>query len=132
MMLLLKTHENHVDGVRKHRKHASDDCPNYIRNGDWLLIQVTYGSTAYPIHRVKYAMRFVDCHEDIQGESDIIWGRHWQRIIQRCDLRILRHPFDIDNIKVSSKHYGQGVIRFAYIDPADEAAILEGGFLEPA
>jgi hypothetical protein len=48
------------------------------------------------------------------------------------DFRILRRPFDIERIRVSTANYGQGVIRFAYVDTADEKAILEGNMLEGA
>lgn len=39
-------------------------------------------------------------------------------------------PFDIEKVKVSDTNYGQGVIRFAYVAPADEQAIIAGGYSE--
>lgn len=131
-MLLLKTHEQHVAGVRKNRKHATDGRPLDLRPGDDLLVQVTYGSLVDPTHRVKYAMKYVRCYEDRGGESKLIWGHQWRYIIEGRDLCILRHPFDIDKVKVSNKNYGQGVIRFAYIDSTDEEEIRRLGLLECA
>jgi hypothetical protein len=129
MMLLLKTDDLHFDGVRRHRKHATDGIPQALSAGDTLLIQVTYSSMAVPTSRVKAAMTFVRCYEDGTGECKSIWGRNWRYIIEGKDWCTLRKPFDVDDVKVSSKNYGQGVIRFAYIDPADEAEIRRRGLL---
>ncbi len=123
MMLLLKTDESHVDGVRIHRKHATDGVPRGVRPGDSLLVQVTYTSMRVPLHRVKYAMTFVRCYEDTTGESLRIWGHKWRYIIEGAAFCMLRHPFDIETVQVSRKNYGRGVIRFAYVDEADEAEI---------
>jgi hypothetical protein len=129
MMLLLKTDDQHVVGVRRHAKHATDGEPRELRAGDTLLVQVTYASMAAPVSRVRYAMTFVRCYEDRAGESKNIWQHQWRYIIEGKNLCTLRHPFDIDDVKVSSKNYGQGVIRFAYVDPADEAEIRRRGHL---
>lgn len=131
-MLLLKTREEHMSGVRRSRKHATDAAPQDVNRGDFLLVQVTSGPPGNETHRVKYAMRFVRCYEDLGGECMEIWGDSWRYIIEGDDFRILRRPFDIEDIQVSTKNYGQGVIRFAYVDPADEAVITEGNLLAGA
>lgn len=131
-MLLLKTHAKHMAGVRRYRKHATDGRPRDVDRGDWLLIQVTSGAAGNQVRRIRYAMRYADCYPDQDGESERIWGTHWTYIVRGVDFRILRHPFDIEQIQVSAANYGQGVIRFAYVDPADEAEIIRRGLLEPA
>lgn len=132
MMLLLKTRQGHMTGVRRNRKHATDAVPQHLQPGDFLLVQVTSGPPGNETHRVKYAMRFVECYEDSEGESLRIWGQQWRYIIAGDDFRLLRCPFDIEDVRVSEANYGQGVIRFAYIAPADEAEILRRGLLETA
>jgi hypothetical protein len=131
-MLLLKTRQQHMDAVRRSHKHASDVCPKKIGRGDWLLIQVTSGAAGNETHRVKYAMQFLRCYPDTAGESFRLFGYSWQYIIEGDAFRILRHPFDIETIKVSSTNYGQGVIRFAYVHPADASAIIKKELLTPA
>lgn len=112
-MLLLKTDDRNITGVRKYAKHATDDCPRDLVPGDLLLVQVTYASMTVPVSRVKYRMEFVRCYEDTAGESRKIWGHSWRYIIEGKNFCTLRYPFDIDSVRVSRKNYGQGVIRYA-------------------
>ncbi len=58
------------------------------------------------------------------GDRKRIWGRQWKYIVRGSEFRILRKPFDIEDVQVSSDNYGQGVIRFAYVHPDDETEIL--------
>ena len=129
-MLLLKTHQDHMAGVRKNRKHATDAEPRYVKHGDFLLVQVTSGPPGNEVHRVRYAMRFDSCYEDKRGESQTIWGHQWRFIISGYDFRLLRRPFDIEDVKVTNTNYGQGAIRFVYVHPKDEEAIVAGGYLD--
>lgn len=131
-MLLLKTREEHMDAVRRSRQHATDAEPRDVKIGDFLLIQITAGPPGNETHRVKYAMRFARSEPDKAGESRRIFGHQWQFLISGSEFRILRRPFDIEDIQVSGKNYGQGVIRFAYVDPLDEAEILRRGLLAGA
>ena len=131
-MLLLKTNESHMTGVRRNRAHASDGIPRGAKRGDWLLVQVTSGPPGNETHRVKYAMRFVSCEEDRTGESKRIWGHQWKYLIRGDEFRILRRPFDVEKVQVSTANYGQGVIRFAYVHPDDETEILQNDLLAGA
>jgi len=65
-----------------------------------------------------------------RGETRKIWGHSWRFIIEGKDFCTLRYPFDIDSVKVSKKNYGAGVIQYAYIDPADDAQIRAGPYLQ--
>ena len=131
-MLLLKTREEHMAGVRKNRMHATDAAPQRVSHGDWLLVQVTSGPPTNEVRRVKYAMRFDECYRDEARDSERIWGHRWEFIVRGYDFRILRRPFDIEQLQVSNANYGQGVIRFAYIHPDDEREILARQLLEAA
>lgn len=130
--ILLKTSEEHVQGVRRHALHATDAPPRNLRTGDLILIQVTYNSAANRTSRVRYKMTFVDCYRDTTGESKSIWGKRWEYIIEGKDLCSLRHPFDIEAVNVSGKNYGRGVIKYAYLTPQELAEIERRGWLECA
>jgi hypothetical protein len=129
-MILLKTREEHMQQVRRHRKHASDVQPRGIKIGDWMLIQVTQGRKGNEVRRVRYAMRLAAMPYVDEAECEELFGQAWKFIIPGKDFCVLRRGFDIDDVKVSNKNYGQGVIRFAYIEPADEAVILNDRLLE--
>lgn len=129
MILLLKTDDRHVEGVRKHAKHASDGIPHRISKGDLLLIQVTYLSRRTPVATIRYSMEFVRCYEDLDNESDAIWKRHWRYIIEGKDLKMLRRPFDIRRYQQSSKDYSSAE-RYAYVEPEDEAELRRREILE--
>ena len=130
--LLLKTDEKHVEGVRRNAKHATEACPRELVEGDLILIQVTYKASGVSVCRVRYVMEFVECYEDKYGESERIWGRHWHHIIEGRNFHQLRRPFDIDELQVSTKNYGRGVIKYAYIRDEDMKRIIALGHLEPA
>lgn len=130
-MVLLKTDFKHLRGVREHSKHATDGVLTELRSDGTLLIQVTALSSRTAAPMVEYAMTYVGCYRDHKGESKAIWGHQWEYIIQGYGIYPVRRPFDIRRVKVSSKNYGQGAIRFAYVVPEDAKAIREGGWLEP-
>lgn len=130
--LLLKTSEEHVHGVRRNAKHATDAVPRELKPGDLILIQVTYSSTANRTSRVRYKMTYVGCYRDTRGESKTIWGKQWDYIIEGRDLCQLFHPFDIDTVNKSGKNYGRGVIKYAYVDSRDLAEAERRGYLSCA
>jgi hypothetical protein len=119
-----------MDAVRKYRKHATDACPERLVKHAWVLIQVTTGKPGNETHRVRYAMRFGASRLDTANETVKLFGRKWRYFIEGTGFRILRHPFDIDDVKTSSTNYGQGAIRFVYVEKEDENAILSKGLLD--
>jgi hypothetical protein len=129
-MILLKTRQEHMDAVRRNRKHASDACPERLTVGEWILIQVTAGRPGNETHRVRYAMRFSRCRRDLTEETLRLFGQKWRYLIEGIEFRVLRHPFDIEKVKVSTANYGQGAIRFAYVDKADADAIAARNLLD--
>ena len=124
MMLLLKTDDKNVEAVRKNAKHATDGVPHEVRPGDTLLIQVTYSSMdgtdvqRPPRHGVCELLRGCRTRERYALGAPLEVHHQGGR-----NLYQLRPPFDIEKVKVSKKNYGKGVIRYAYVDPADEAVI---------
>ncbi len=106
-ILLLKTDDRNISGVRKHSKHATDGIPKELRVGDLLLVQVTYASMTVPVSRVRYRMTFVRCYEDAAGESYKIWGHRWRYIIEGKYFCTLRYPFDLDSLKCLTRTMGR-------------------------
>ena len=131
-MLLLKTRAEHMDGVRRQRMHATDAAPRHVGVGDWLLVQVTYGKQGNEAHRVRYAMRFAACTRDDEQLSFRIWGQTWKYLIRGTDFRLLKRPFDIEQVQVSGANYGRGAVRYAYVEPVDAAEIVRRGLLDGA
>jgi len=76
-------------------------------------------------------MKFVRFYLDSEKESTKIWGEQWRYIIECSDLCILRRPFDIAQVQVTSKDYGAAV-RYVYVDPADQDVLRKQGYLDCA
>jgi hypothetical protein len=74
-------------------------------------------------------MKFVRHYRDAKNESFTIWGERWPYIIECSDLCILKRPFDIARVQVSSKDYGAAV-RYVYVEPADETVLRTKGYLD--
>ncbi len=76
-------------------------------------------------------MKYLRHYLDTANESIRIWGERWRYIIECSDLCVLRRPFDIAKIQVSSKDYGAAV-RYVYVEPEDEKALRAKGYLDCA
>ncbi len=129
-LLLLKTDAKHLLGVKKHSKHATEAIPKDVTPGDLLLIQVTALTSRTRAPMVEYAMTFVRCYEDRENESDAIWGRHWQYIIEGSDFYKLRKPFNVRRMLPNTLNVNAAV-KYAYINPTDAAELERRGSLEP-
>jgi 5-methylcytosine-specific restriction protein A len=130
-MLLLKTDRSTLTQVTSSMKHATDPAPK-VRKGAILLLHQNLAGLARGEKPIQYAMEFLQCYADENNESEKLWGRHWRHIIEASRCWRLATPFDITAIKVSSKNYGRGVIRFAYVDTLDAEVIVKNGFLNEA
>jgi 5-methylcytosine-specific restriction protein A len=130
-MLLLKTDRSTLAQVTQSKKHATDPKPN-IKEGAILLLHQNLNGLSPGEKPIRFAMRYLRCYHDTENESDRLWGRHWKHIIEASECWELAKPFDISDIKVSSKNYGQGVIRYAYVHPADAEIIVKNGYLTKA
>ena len=130
-MIIVKTTSLHSHGVRRNRKYATDDPPIELSPGDDVLVQVTVATTPPGQHTVRYRMRFVRYYLDEKNESLAIWGERWRYIIECSDLCVLKRPFDIARVQVSSKDYGAAV-RYVYVQPEDERVLHAKGYLDCA
>ena len=122
-MILFKNKAETMEGVLKEAKHATDAKPSYATPGEIILISQTKETLRPGQKPIRWIMNFVSCEEDINNESDRIWGRHWRYIINCENVRPVE-PFDIDEIKISSKHYGAAQMH-AKVRPEDEEIILD-------
>jgi 5-methylcytosine-specific restriction protein A len=121
-MILFKNSADTMDGVLKNAMHATDGRPQNIDKGDIILISQTKSTLLLGQKPIRWIMNFVSCEFDKNNESDKIWGRHWVYIIRGENVRPVE-PFDIDEIKVTSKDYGS-VQTHCSVEPEDEEVIL--------
>jgi 5-methylcytosine-specific restriction enzyme A len=73
-------------------------------------------------------MTYIRSYEDLDHESDKIWGHHWQYIIEGTDVRILKRPFNMQDIQITDTNYGQGG-PIVYVDQRDELVLAINGYL---
>ena len=130
-MIIVKTTSLHSDGVRRNRKYATDDPPTELSPGDDVLVQVTITTNPPGQHAIRYRMKFVRYYLDAKKESFAIWGEQWRYIIECSELCVLKRPFDIARVQVSSKDYGAAV-RYAYVEREDEQVLRDKGYLDCA
>lgn len=122
-MLLFKNSAKTMGGVLNNAKHATDGKPHHVKPGDIILIAQTK-STLLPGQKpIRWIMNFVSCEADVNNLSDKIWGKHWRYIINGNNVRPIE-PFDINEIKVTSKNY-DATMTFATIEPEDEEEVLK-------
>ena len=122
-MLLIKTSAGTLRNVLLNVKHAVHGRPSNVRTGDLILVSQTKDTLARGQLPIRWVMEYVRTYEDLGGESDALWGRHWRYIIEARNVRNVE-PFNIDDIRVTTKVY-RDVQTFGLVEPEDEAAVLE-------
>src|SRR5438128_2779985 len=87
--------------------------------------------TLYSPGRNPSATRWSLCGpiRDANGESQRIWGKQWEYIIEGRNLIELRSPFDLDEVKASAFNY-KGAQWLAYVRTEDVDAINRRRLLE--
>lgn len=120
-MLLLKTSAETLPGVLGNAKHASFTRPN-AEPGDLILIAQTKGTLKPGQKSIRHVMTFVACYEDIDNESDHIWGKRWTYIIEGRDVQAIK-PFNLEDIQISDHKYGP-IMTHGRLKDEDEAAVL--------
>jgi len=128
-MLVVRTHASTLPNVVKHAKHALDALPRDLRRGDLILIAQTRDTLSPGQKAIRFVMEFKRAYPDRGGESKRIWGKQWRFIIEGTGCRCLRRPFDLRDICISGRDYGQGG-PYMYVDPRDEAVLQAEGYLE--
>jgi|SRR5665647_710872 len=121
-MLLFKNSAKTMEGVLNNAKHATDGKPHHVKPGDIILIVQTK-STLLPGQKpIRWIMNYVSCVEDVNNLSDKTWGKHWRYIINGENVRSVE-PFDINEIKITSKNY-DAVQTYSIVEPEDEEKVL--------
>jgi 5-methylcytosine-specific restriction enzyme A len=122
-MRLFKNHATTLEGVIRNQKHASYNNLQ-LENGELILIQQTVNSLRFQSQKtIRWIMEYVETYEDVNNESDEIWGQHWNYIIRGENLRPVE-GFNISDIQVTNKNYGPA-IKPAEIEAEDEIEILK-------
>lgn len=101
-MLLFKNSAATMEGVLRNAKHATDGMPHHVKPGDIILIAQTKNTLLPGQKPIRWIMDFVSCEEDVNNQSDKIWGKHWRYIINGNNVRSVE-PFDIKDIKLLPK-----------------------------
>ena len=127
--VILKTQWRQYRNVLRFAKHATDKPPIFIGPGAVILIHCeAQGQTIPP--RVTHAMDCVRIYPDETGETERIWGRRWNFVIEGSKLRELAVPIPISRFgKASGKNYGQGAQKFVYVEDADLEDLRSEGLL---
>jgi 5-methylcytosine-specific restriction enzyme A len=121
-MVLFKTGLTNLTNVLSHCKHAFHHEVKCSK-GEMILIQQTYNSLRSHEKSIRWVMDYVRTYFDSTGESDQIWGNHWNYIIEGKNLRSVE-PFDMDDLQVSDKNY-KSAVTHVWIESSDEVAILD-------
>jgi len=126
---ILKTDVLTLQNVVNHAKHACMRRPARLTEGDLVLISQTFGMLRPGQKPIRYMMEFVSSYADHAGESERIFGRHWNYIVEGRNMRELRYPFDMDEIKKSSFNY-RDAQWLAYVRPQDLEVLRQENHLE--
>jgi 5-methylcytosine-specific restriction protein A len=125
-IIVLRTTAEHIKGVIDNQKHALDRPMQRAQIGDLLLVaEMQPKGPAI----ARYAMRLKGQHPDDANESDAIWGRHWNFIVEGEDGRELTTPFAPAEVKPNGP-YGQGG-PYVYVRPEDADDFRRDGRLAP-
>lgn len=125
-MIILRTTTEHIKGVIDHQKHALDRPMQRAQPGDILLIaEMRPKGPAI----ARYAMWFKDQHPDDARESEIIWGRHWNFLIEGERGRELTAPFVPAEVKPRGPYRQGGP--YVYVRPEDAEDFRRDGRLAP-
>lgn len=125
-LILLKTTPQHLVGVTMHQKHALRGLMRKAKIGDILLIaEMQPKGPAL----VRYVMYLKGQYADSRCDSEMIWGKRWDYIIEGENGAWLTSSFAPALIKPDGP-YGQGGT-LVYV-PTDHAAeFIRDGRLAP-
>lgn len=111
-----------MEGVLKNASHATNGKPHEIKEGDIILIAQTKNTLNNGEKPIRWIMNYVSCKEDNEDMTLKIWGHKWRYIIKGENIRSVE-PFDIMDIKISSKDYN-AVQTHCQIEKEDEKLVL--------
>lgn len=95
-----------------------------LEHGDILLLQVVKKDARDRHSRIRFALVLDRVYEDVAGESERIWGRHW-RYILRASATIPTIPFSFEDIQgLRGRYVQQGNITSGgALLPEDESLV---------
>jgi 5-methylcytosine-specific restriction protein A len=122
-MIIIKNDFKTLEGVLRNQKHASFNNLQFQPN-EIILIQQTITSLNSPAQKsIRWIMNYVETYLDVNNESDLIWGRHWNYIIKGANLRPVE-GFNISDIQFTNQNY-KAAVTHAYVNLADEEVIMD-------
>lgn len=121
-VFLFKNKAETLPSAVKNIMQATHGRVRGILTGDLILIAQTKSSLGPHKKPIRWIMDFVSCEEDVSNESDRIWSHHWNYIIRGTNIRSVE-PFDIDEIKESSRNYAI-MQKPCKLYPRDEEIVL--------
>ncbi|MDD2700875.1 MAG: hypothetical protein PHH36_06510 [Sideroxydans sp.] len=127
-MLLFKTSKDTLPAVVMFAKHVQRPS---AAPGEVILIAQTRDELQPGQKAIQFRMELLGIHGDSKKESNAIWGRSWNYIVEGYNCLPLKTPFDIADVQVTNRNYQQGGT-FFHVDPKDVQAIVEGRYLEIA
>jgi 5-methylcytosine-specific restriction protein A len=127
MIGIFRTGKDTLSKVVNEAKYALPGKPK-MRRGDTILLALKAGDIRDGKPPIRYQMDFVRAYPDRDGESERIWGRHWDWMIEGANCRPLDRPFNIRKFQVTDKNYARGGT-VVYVEPDDEQEILKRGLI---
>lgn len=121
-MIIIKTNKTTLQKVIEIEKHATQKRVN-CNSGDLMLIQQNLRSLYKGEKSIKWVMNFVSQYEDINGESQRLWGKKWKYIIAGKNLRKVP-SFDMWDIQITNRDYKK-VQWMGYVEPEDQSQVLD-------
>jgi hypothetical protein len=125
-IIILKTTAQHMKGVIDHQKFALDRPMSRAHPGDLILIaEIQRSGPAV----ARYAMWLKAQYPDEAHESESIWGRRWNFLIEGEGGHALASPFAPGKVKPKGP-YGQGG-PLVYVLPEHAEDFRRAGLLAP-
>lgn len=86
--------------------------------GEWILLQLVKSDLARGEKRIQYILVFDDIYPDTLGESERIWGKPFDYIVNASTIYSV-YPFNLDEVIQSNISYdGQVTVRRISIEDA--------------
>jgi 5-methylcytosine-specific restriction protein A len=93
-----------------------------LRSGEILLLQLVLSDAPSRSERIRFALAFERIVEDLNNESQRIWGQHWKYLVFGSEV-ISTIPFSLPEIPGISGSYA-GQTQCLLLSPEDEALVM--------
>jgi len=119
-VILIKVAANTIEDVIANSKSASNTIPNAVK-GDIVLISQTINTLSRGDKSIRYIMSFDECYEDLNNESEKLWGKKWKYIISCSSVQPIE-AFNLEDIQISNHNY-KPVVTHCKLHSEDEEAV---------